>query len=103
MLVRITKGGKFAHPDPAKYGQTLYAVTDEVLELDDEQGKVLVSINRAVKVTKREYEIAHPQIIEEPEDPEEIEVTDESKTQAGCAPCKEKKKRGRPPGRKRTV
>lgn len=113
MRVKITKGGTFGHPDPTKYGQVFRANTDEIVEVDEEQGAWLIELGRAVgkkKRKKKEVEIAPPpKEIEDPElhtfeeDPEEIEDPEDLElSSSGCEPCEEKKrKRGRPPGRRR--
>jgi hypothetical protein len=92
MRIKITKGGNFAHPNPAFAGRPhLRLDTNEVYDVDEEQGQMIVDLGRAELVPEREFEVRKAEVIEEPPT-----ITTEEEEPP-------KKRRGRPPGKKRNL
>lgn len=95
MKIKITKSGKFGHPDPIRTGHEVLAVfAGDVIEVDDEQGQHIVGTGYAEldEDHSREVEVVEPEIIEVPEEPEVEIVVEPSR----------RYKRGRKAGQKRT-
>jgi DNA helicase TIP49 (TBP-interacting protein) len=91
MQIKITDGGKFAHPNPKFYRRPhLEVQTGDVIEVDDEQGNLIIKLGRAVHIVEdREVEIRAPKEVEIPAAP----VIEEPP----------KKRRGRPPGKRKKL
>jgi hypothetical protein len=91
MQIRITDGGKFAHPNPKFYTRPhLVVKTDDVIEVDDEQGNLIIGLGRAVQIVdERLIEVRKA---------EEVEVPPAAQYVEEDPP---KRKRGRPPGKRR--
>ncbi len=84
MKIKILRGGNFGHPNPAMYGRNLYTLTGEIVEVDEEQGLMIIRLGRGTEVDKEKLtEIVGPELTE----PSAPDIEEE-------AP---KKRRGRPP------
>jgi hypothetical protein len=106
MRIKITDGGKFAHPDPPRGNQILHVSTGEIVEVDDQQGQMIINLGRAEKVAdiaQKVTEVVGPTELETPPqvETEAPQVLTSAALEPEEEPSEEQpRRRGRPPGSK---